>query len=94
MHAFSINAFCLQENADTQWKFSCTAMWMTFLQDDLRVPPPFNLLPTTSAFRRLVDMFSKRGRWPETAVREIKPIYDEKWLRIEGVRLFVRVFFP
>ena len=30
--------FCDQENADQQWKFSCTAMWMTFLQDDLRVP--------------------------------------------------------
>ncbi|XP_038065284.1 short transient receptor potential channel 5-like [Patiria miniata] len=79
----------IEENADQQWKFSCTAMWMAYMQEDLRVPPPFNLLPTKSGLRRLVSLFSKRGRWAEITVDDINRIYDDKWLRTEGVRLFI-----
>ncbi|XP_071842924.1 short transient receptor potential channel 7-like isoform X4 [Apostichopus japonicus] len=35
----------VEENADSEWKFNRTSLWMTFLDETFHVPPPFNLLP-------------------------------------------------
>ncbi|KAJ8034890.1 Short transient receptor potential channel 3 [Holothuria leucospilota] len=34
-----------RENADTEWKFHRTYLWMSFLDESFTVPPPFNLMP-------------------------------------------------
>ena len=35
-----------QENADVEWKFASTSMWLAYLQTGDVVPAPFNLLPS------------------------------------------------
>ncbi|XP_071842699.1 transient-receptor-potential-like protein [Apostichopus japonicus] len=48
----------VEENADTEWKFHRTYLWMSFLDETFTVPPPFNLLPNCAStikntFRRI-----------------------------------------
>lgn len=38
-----------QDDADIQWKFSRTRMWMQYVDKGSDVPPPFNLLPNWKA---------------------------------------------
>ncbi|XP_063959299.1 short transient receptor potential channel 4-like [Lytechinus pictus] len=40
----------VEENADVEWKYSRTALWMSFMDDMFTVPPPFNLLPDMGDF--------------------------------------------
>eukprot|EP00057_Strongylocentrotus_purpuratus_P035319 XP_798568.2 PREDICTED: short transient receptor potential channel 4 [Strongylocentrotus purpuratus] len=35
----------VEENGDVEWKYSRTALWMSFMDDMFTVPPPFNLIP-------------------------------------------------
>ncbi|XP_072049383.1 uncharacterized protein [Amphiura filiformis] len=46
----------VEENADVEWKFASTAMWLGVLQDNDVVPPPFNLLPSTEDIRWILNM--------------------------------------
>ncbi|XP_071477341.1 short transient receptor potential channel 4-like [Diadema antillarum] len=39
----------IEENADVEWKFSRTVLWMSFMDDSFTVPPPFNLVPDFGA---------------------------------------------
>ncbi|XP_072049327.1 uncharacterized protein [Amphiura filiformis] len=45
----------VEENADTEWKFHSTVMWMNILLDDDVIPPPFNLLPSTESIKKFID---------------------------------------
>lgn len=36
----------VQENADIEWKFACSTLWLTTLDSHMIVPPPFNLIPS------------------------------------------------
>ncbi|XP_054709431.1 short transient receptor potential channel 4-like [Uloborus diversus] len=36
----------IQTNADMEWKFACSTLWLTVLDNHSVVPPPFNLVPS------------------------------------------------
>ncbi|XP_048734236.1 short transient receptor potential channel 7-like isoform X1 [Ostrea edulis] len=36
----------VQDERDTEWKFSRTELWMTFIEPGCPVAPPFNIIPT------------------------------------------------
>ncbi|XP_033109275.1 short transient receptor potential channel 5-like [Anneissia japonica] len=45
--AMMSNTYCaVEENADTEWKFSRTATWMSFMNQSISLPPPFNIVPS------------------------------------------------
>ena len=43
--SLSGKSFFSQDDADIQWKFSRTRMWMPYLDEGNVMPPPFNLIP-------------------------------------------------
>ncbi|KAG8178568.1 hypothetical protein JTE90_004496 [Oedothorax gibbosus] len=40
----------VQENADMEWKFACSTLWLSVFEGCYLVPPPFNLLPSIEWF--------------------------------------------
>ncbi|XP_035231950.1 short transient receptor potential channel 5-like [Stegodyphus dumicola] len=60
----------VQENADMEWKFACSTLWLSVFDGYYLVPPPFNLLPSIQWFmtqyKRLKD--SKRNRKPSESL--------------------------
>ncbi|XP_011666677.2 short transient receptor potential channel 3 isoform X1 [Strongylocentrotus purpuratus] len=47
----------VEENADVEWKFARTTLWMSFLNDTVTVPPPFNLLPDCSQLKQRLKLW-------------------------------------
>lgn len=41
----STSFIIVQENADIEWKFARTSVWLMFLEKGSTMPPPFNLIP-------------------------------------------------
>ncbi|XP_063959639.1 short transient receptor potential channel 5-like [Lytechinus pictus] len=52
----------VEENADMEWKFARTKLWMSFIDDTITVPPPFNLLPDYSNIRRRLRLCRRKRR--------------------------------
>ncbi|XP_072165972.1 short transient receptor potential channel 4-like [Diadema setosum] len=50
----------VEENADVEWKFSRTSLWMSFLDDTVTVPPPFNLMPNFGHLTRELKVLWQR----------------------------------
>ncbi|XP_071488004.1 transient-receptor-potential-like protein [Diadema antillarum] len=49
----------VEGNSQTEWKFGRTKLWLQFIQTDISIPPPFNLLPTSGyVIRRLKKCFT------------------------------------
>lgn len=46
-----------KDDADIQWKFSRTRMWMPYLDEGNVLPPPFNLIPHPYLVIRLCRRF-------------------------------------
>ncbi|XP_072035080.1 short transient receptor potential channel 5-like [Amphiura filiformis] len=47
----------VEENADVEWKFHSTVMWMDILLDNDVVPPPFNLLPSYESIGNFIPKY-------------------------------------
>ncbi|XP_015765946.1 PREDICTED: short transient receptor potential channel 5-like isoform X2 [Acropora digitifera] len=62
------------DDADIQWKFSRTRMWMQYLDEGSVMPPPFNLIPPPRVVinfcRRLCSHGCHRQRSGSTPTRE------------------------
>ena len=43
----------LQEHADKEWKFARCKLWMSYFDDRSTLPPPFNIMPTIKALKKL-----------------------------------------
>lgn len=52
----------VQTNADMEWKFACSTLWLTIFDNHSVVPPPFNLIPS---MHRLAVLF----QWIMTLLR-------------------------
>jgi len=69
----------LQDNADTEWKFARSKLWMSYFGDGGTVPPPFNIVPTPKTCWRLTSWLvdkmcncypaDKENRWQAVRVR-------------------------
>lgn len=53
----------VQDERDTEWKFSRTELWMTFIEPGCPVAPPFNIIPSIQniceALKKLCYLKSK-----------------------------------
>ncbi|XP_076362865.1 transient receptor potential-gamma protein-like [Tachypleus tridentatus] len=50
----------ISEQADTEWKFARSKLWMSYFEDGGTVPPPFNIIPTPKSIYYLFRwMFRK-----------------------------------
>ncbi|XP_071965534.1 short transient receptor potential channel 4-like [Antedon mediterranea] len=44
----------IEEDADIEWKYARSRLWLEYFDDNITIPPPFNLLPRPGpCFRRL-----------------------------------------
>ncbi|RWS07648.1 transient receptor potential-gamma protein-like protein [Dinothrombium tinctorium] len=50
----------ITEQADTEWKFARTKLWMSYFEDGATVPPPFNIIPTPKTVYYLIRWFLKK----------------------------------
>jgi len=72
----------LQDNADTEWKFARSKLWMSYFGDGGTVPPPFNVIPTPKLFWRLAVWLVDKMCHCSPAVKE------NKWLNVR-VRVII-----
>ena len=45
----------IEENIDTEWKFSRSGIYADFISDDSRLPSPFNVFPSVRKLLRLLN---------------------------------------
>lgn len=43
-------------HSDTEWKFARTKLWMSYFEDRVTLPPPFNILPTSKLIRKICGL--------------------------------------
>lgn len=46
----------IEEQADTEWKFARTKLWLSYFDDSPTLPPPFNIFPTTKLFLKMFGL--------------------------------------
>ena len=67
---------CMQDNADAEWKFARSKLWMSYFGDGGTVPPPFNIIPTPKLFWRALG-------WCVDRVCNCAPaVKENKWLNV------------
>lgn len=64
----------IADDADIQWKFSRTGMWMQYVDKGSVLPPPFNLLPNRKHF---VELCRRIKNW-------IKPQKKERYDNLDS----------
>ncbi|XP_071173975.1 short transient receptor potential channel 7-like [Mytilus edulis] len=62
----------IQEEADTEWKFARTKLYMEYIRDDATLPIPFNIVPTPKALLRIFQFFCK-SCCPQKSEADVKP---------------------
>ncbi|XP_077991582.1 short transient receptor potential channel 4-like [Glandiceps talaboti] len=50
----------IDQDADMQWKYSRSQLWITYFGDENTIPPPFNIFPTVNTLATLCRRLSKR----------------------------------
>jgi len=76
--------FTLQDNADTEWKFARSKLWMSYFADGGTVPPPFNIIPTPKSLWRFLS-------WLVDKICNCSPAHKQnKWVTIR-VGIFATV---
>ncbi|KPM02148.1 transient receptor potential-gamma protein-like protein [Sarcoptes scabiei] len=48
----------ISEQADTEWKFARSKLWISYFSDGATVPPPFNIIPTPKSILTFLHWFS------------------------------------
>ena len=49
--------FIRQEQADIEWKFARSKLWMSYFEEGATVPPPFNVIPSPKSLFYLIRWF-------------------------------------
>ncbi|XP_030853348.1 short transient receptor potential channel 5 [Strongylocentrotus purpuratus] len=79
----------VEMDADIEWKFSRSKLWMSYFDDLGTVPPPFNIIPTPKAFfyffRWLFCEVVCRGEMARAYKERLKSLVDERQLRFKEV---------
>ena len=55
----------IAEQADVEWKFARTKLWISYFDDGATVPPPFNIVPTPKSIMRICGCNKKTKREEE-----------------------------
>jgi len=71
----------IADDADIQWKFSRTGMWMQYVDKGSVVPPPFNLLPSGKYFiefcKRCYDRIKSEKREHYDDLKSSEEVIEE-----------------
>ncbi|XP_077991360.1 short transient receptor potential channel 4-like [Glandiceps talaboti] len=69
----------IEEDADMQWKFSRSSLWMSFYDETNTIAPPFNFIPTLNSFKYVMKhMKSKLNGGGEDRKRKKQNIFLKK----------------
>lgn len=55
----------IAEQADVEWKFARTKLWISYFDNGATVPPPFNIVPTPKSLMRICGCHKKTKREEE-----------------------------
>ncbi|XP_046748257.1 transient receptor potential protein [Diprion similis] len=59
----------ISERADTEWKFARSHLWMSYFEEGDTVPPPFNMIPTSKSFNKVLACGNK-GRPTRSIIKK------------------------
>ncbi|PBC26701.1 Transient receptor potential protein [Apis cerana cerana] len=59
----------ISERSDTEWKFARSHLWMSYFEDGDTVPPPFNMIPTSKTFNKVLSC-GKAGRQTRSLIKK------------------------
>ncbi|XP_043464170.1 transient receptor potential protein [Leptopilina heterotoma] len=67
----------ISERADTEWKFARSHLWMSYFEDGDTVPPPFNMVPTTKTFNKIIKC-GNTGRPTKSIIKKSREKAKER----------------
>ncbi|XP_033743329.1 LOW QUALITY PROTEIN: transient receptor potential-gamma protein-like [Pecten maximus] len=83
----------ISSQADEEWKFARSKLWISYFEDSGTLPPPFNIIPSPKTFYYLLLWFKsklcacskhqKRSRWQ--SIRKIVKKINEREIRYQAV---------
>ncbi|XP_070555678.1 short transient receptor potential channel 4-like [Ptychodera flava] len=69
----------IEEDADMQWKFSRSSLWMSYYDETNTISPPFNVVPTWRSFKYITkNMKNKLNGEKEERKRKKQSIFAKK----------------
>ncbi|KAH9424601.1 Short transient receptor putative channel 1 [Dermatophagoides pteronyssinus] len=89
----------ISEQADTEWKFARSKLWISYFGDGATVPPPFNIIPTPKTILNAIVWLAKlclgkTKRGKNEALRTIKRkqrrAYERDYKYHKVVRALIR----
>ncbi|XP_030833099.1 short transient receptor potential channel 3-like [Strongylocentrotus purpuratus] len=66
-------------NADREWKFFRTQLWMSFISDEILLPPPFNILPSIDKLRKILQACCSRSQQKQKTQTRKKTALQSAW---------------
>ncbi|XP_070551387.1 short transient receptor potential channel 5-like [Ptychodera flava] len=71
----------VEENADREWKFYRTQMWMGYFEEGATVAPPFNIIPSFKTIKKIICCKTqcrqqKRKRDNSSKIAELQTEYE------------------
>ncbi|XP_077985059.1 short transient receptor potential channel 4-like isoform X2 [Glandiceps talaboti] len=86
----------IEGNADTEWKFSRSEMWVGFFEEGSTLPPPFNILPSLKSvfgfFRSLYYLICRKAAKQRTKKQREKIRKKESMYQTVVGQLCLRYF--
>ncbi|XP_002740299.1 short transient receptor potential channel 5-like [Saccoglossus kowalevskii] len=70
----------VEENADSEWKFHRTRMWMGYFENTATLPPPFNIIPSTKAIKQAICcrcLREKKIKHNSEIIAELQAQYED-----------------
>nr|XP_006820985.1 PREDICTED: short transient receptor potential channel 4-like [Saccoglossus kowalevskii] len=50
----------IEEDADMQWKYARSRLWLSYYEKRTALAPPFNVFPTWDSFRKIIRTFKRK----------------------------------
>ncbi|XP_077985600.1 short transient receptor potential channel 4-like [Glandiceps talaboti] len=86
----------IEANADSEWKFSRSEMWVVFFEEGSTLPPPFNILPSLKTvfgfFRSLYYLICRKAAKLRTKKQQEKIQMKERMYQDVVGQLCLRYF--
>ncbi|TKR67906.1 hypothetical protein L596_023980 [Steinernema carpocapsae] len=89
----------ISNQADTEWKFARSKLWMEYFEDTATLPPPFNMIPSPKSFyygmhwiiERFCHNWKKFQQGKQRSMRRtIKLMHDRETLFMATTRLLIK----
>ena len=57
-----------QDDADVEWKFARSKLWLSYFDNGRTLPPPFSMVPSPKSFLRVIQAVVCRLRCPRRSL--------------------------